>query len=138
VNIRLLYGGESSVTGVVQSTNSTTAVASSIANCENNHQIRVMADQDQPTQSALASTFPNPPLFWRDFNSENIARIGDLRKEIPAPDGAEPLTRRILAIPEELVNLQAPAEPEDGRWRVFGDQYTVFSRIPGRGWNLFG
>lgn len=86
-----------------------------------------MADQEQPQQSQLAAAFPNPPPFWRDFTPANIERIEKLHDAIPALGNDDPLTRRIPGVPQELINLQPPAEPADGKWRVFGDQYKVCS-----------
>jgi MED7 protein len=90
-----------------------------------------MADQESQQQPppALASTFPNPPPFWRDFRPENITRIEELRSVAVARDGVDPLTLRLHDLPPELINLQPPPEPEDGRWRVFSDQYTVLGGI---------
>ena len=90
-----------------------------------------MADQEQqqePTQGQLAATFPNPPPFWKDFTAENVTRMNKLWEQIPATPHQEtldPLTRRMPGVPDELVNLQPPAEPANGKWRVFGDLYSV-------------
>ena len=81
-----------------------------------------MAEQQEP--HSLASTFPNPPPFWKDFTPDNIARIEELRKAYGKQHGNE-TPARIPGVPEDLINLQPPAEPIDGRWRVFGDHYTV-------------
>lgn len=87
-----------------------------------------MAEQEQQPHS-LASTFPSPPPFWRDFTPENVRRVDDLLP--PAVPGAAAAAaagddRPARAeLPEELVNLQPPPEPADGRWRVFGDHYSV-------------
>ena len=85
-----------------------------------------MTEQDPQAQSrsALASTWPNPPPFFRDFTEENLARFKQIADAQPeAKDGAP--MRRIPDVPAELANLQPPAEPADGVWRVFGDQYSV-------------
>jgi mediator of RNA polymerase II transcription subunit 7 len=104
-----------------------------------------MADQQDP--HSLASTFPNPPSFWRDFTAEKIARIETLRQAYATEkqldkanavgatttegDGAAAATpalllpARIPGVPDDLALLQPPPEPADGRWRVFGDQYMV-------------
>lgn len=81
-----------------------------------------MADPQEP--HSLASTFPNPPPFWKDFTPDNIARIDELRKAYSNHHQGE-TPHRIPGVPEDLANLQPPAEPTDGRWRVFGDHYTV-------------
>lgn len=103
-----------------------------------------MADQDpqQQSRSALASTWPNPPPFFHDFTDENLERFRQLTESQPeAGDGAP--VRRIQGVPAELTNLQPPAEPADGNWRVFGDQYAVRSGLPFSGsllarWNEGG
>ncbi|KAJ6438814.1 mediator of RNA polymerase II transcription subunit 7 [Purpureocillium lavendulum] len=88
-----------------------------------------MADQQEP--HSLASTFPNPPPFWRDFTPEKRARIENLREahaENVGDEGASADEAALLwlpDLPEDLANLQPPPEPADGRWRVFGDQYMV-------------
>lgn len=85
-----------------------------------------MADQDpqQQSRSALASTWPNPPPFFHDFTDANLERFRQLAESQPTPDDGAPV-RRIPDVPAELTNLQPPAEPADGNWRVFGDQYSV-------------
>ncbi|KAF4121400.1 hypothetical protein GMORB2_1807 [Geosmithia morbida] len=83
-----------------------------------------MADQQEPL--SLASTFPNPPPFWKDFTQENLSRIEDLRREYSSEHGGAKAPERVPGgVPEELTRLQPPAEPADRRWRVFGDHYTV-------------
>lgn len=86
-----------------------------------------MADQQEP--HSLASTFPNPPPFWKDFTPDNTARIDELRKAYGNHhDGETP--HRIPGVPDDLTNLQPPAEPVNGRWRVFGDHYMVHIHRP--------
>lgn len=87
-----------------------------------------MADQDQ---NSLASTFPDPPPFWKDFTPDRVAKIAELRTasaENNDGDGEVPV--RIDGIPEDLLLLQPPAEPADGRWRIFGDQYMLDDKLP--------
>ncbi|SPO04739.1 related to MED7 - member of RNA Polymerase II transcriptional regulation mediator complex [Cephalotrichum gorgonifer] len=98
-----------------------------------------MADQEsqQPSRSALASTWPNPPPFFEAFTEENLERFrqfaashqptepsGEDASAAPAP------VRRLADVPEDLVLFQPPAEPTDGTWRVFGDQYSLADRLP--------
>ncbi|KND92770.1 Mediator of RNA polymerase II transcription subunit 7 [Tolypocladium ophioglossoides CBS 100239] len=93
-----------------------------------------MADQEPQETLSLASTFPNPPPFWKDFTPDRVARIEDLRRA-RAEDtndgaGADAALVRLPDLPEELANLQPPPEPADGRWRVFGDQYMLDDKLP--------
>ncbi|KAF6832285.1 hypothetical protein CPLU01_06249 [Colletotrichum plurivorum] len=92
-----------------------------------------MADNpEEPSQNALASTFPNPPPFWRHFTPENINRIEDLRKAQAEKDGfaVKDLPARLPDIPEDLMNLQPPAEPAAGTWKVLGGNYTLDDKLP--------
>ena len=84
-------------------------------------------DSQQPTRSALASTWPNPPPFFEDFTEEKLEQFRQFVESQPkAGDQSDNApVARIPNIPTDLINLQPPAEPEDGKWRVFGDQYTV-------------
>lgn len=82
-----------------------------------------MDEQQEP--HSLASTFPNPPDFWKEFTPERIAEIIELRRA-QAADGEDVDSVRIPDLPEHLRALQPPPEPADGRWRVFGDQYMVW------------
>ncbi|KJZ73797.1 hypothetical protein HIM_06915 [Hirsutella minnesotensis 3608] len=90
-----------------------------------------MADQEP---HSLASTFPNPPPFWKDFTPDKLERIQQLRTAQGGGDreaggnNAPPV--RIPGVPEDLINLQPPPEPVDGRWRVFGDQYMLDDKLP--------
>ncbi|KAF6806050.1 hypothetical protein CMUS01_14469 [Colletotrichum musicola] len=92
-----------------------------------------MADNpEEPSQNALASTFPNPPPFWRHFTPENINRIEDLRKAQAEKDGVavKDLPARLPDVPEDLMNLQPPAEPAAGTWKVLGGNYTLDDKLP--------
>ncbi|KAF7561669.1 hypothetical protein G7046_g2456 [Stylonectria norvegica] len=89
-----------------------------------------MADQEA---HSLASTYPNPPSFWKDFAPDRVKRIEQLRTahiKKNGGDAALTLMLRVPDVPDELVNLQPPLEPEDGRWRVFGDQYMLDDKLP--------
>ncbi|KAJ0281384.1 hypothetical protein CBS470a_008321 [Colletotrichum nupharicola] len=80
-----------------------------------------MADNpEEPSQNAVAATFPNPPPFWKDFTPEKLARIEDLRKAQAEKDGVDvkDLPPRIPNIPEELINLNPPSEPASGTWKL--------------------
>lgn len=78
-------------------------------------------------QKTHAAAFPNPPPFWKDFTSDNAARMQELRHERATKDNIpdSELPARLPDIPEDLINLQPPAEPPTGTWRVLGGQYSV-------------
>lgn len=78
-------------------------------------------------QANLAATLPDPPPFWHDFLPERLARFDGISKAHVAQTGGgvSGIATRIPDLPEDLINLQPPAEPADGVWRVFGDRYTV-------------
>ncbi|KAL7931514.1 MED7 domain-containing protein [Trichoderma chlorosporum] len=86
-----------------------------------------MDEQQEP--HSLASTFPNPPDFWKEFTPDRIAEIAELRRG-QAADGEDVDNVRIPNLPEHLTALQPPPEPVDGRWRVFGDQYMLDDKLP--------
>ncbi|KAM0664559.1 hypothetical protein ACQRIT_001699 [Beauveria bassiana] len=93
-----------------------------------------MEEQDG---ASLSSTFPNPPPFWRDFTADKVARYEQLRNEYDEGEAEKTATdenykpqTRIPNLPEELMHLQPPEEPADGRWRVFGDQYMLDDQLP--------
>lgn len=82
-------------------------------------------------QQQVASTWPLPPPFWKDFTPENIARIEELRKETAERFGTQDASNvRLDDLPRALRNLQPPSEPEDGEWRVFGDRYRLNDELP--------
>lgn len=94
-----------------------------------------MADNgEQPSQKAIASQFPNPPPFWRQFTADNVARMRDLRasraeqdqsQEQSGTGSATELPVRLPDVPADLINLQPPAEPPAGTWKVLGGAYSV-------------
>ncbi|KAM0513636.1 hypothetical protein ACHAPE_007686 [Trichoderma viride] len=91
-----------------------------------------MDEQQEP--HSLASTFPNPPDFWKAFTPDRIARIEELRRAHAADEDTDTegvdADVRIANLPEDLIALQPPPEPADGRWRVFGDQYMLDDKLP--------
>ncbi|KAG5930044.1 hypothetical protein E4U42_003205 [Claviceps africana] len=88
-----------------------------------------MAEQEA---HSLASTFPNPPLFWKAFTPDRVARIEELRSAFAGAGDGDPSTSvvRVPGLPDELTLLQPPSEPADGRWRQFGDHYVLDDKLP--------
>lgn len=79
----------------------------------------------------VASTWPPPPPFWKDFTPENVIRAEELRKEAAERSGLQDTSNvRLHGLPRALRNLQPPPEPEDGEWRVFGDRYRLKDELP--------
>lgn len=82
----------------------------------------------EPTneQSIATSTFPDPPPFWQDFTPEKLERFETLKSRYADQQGLDAAgVIRIPGVPEDLVNLQPPAEPVDRKWRLFGEVQTV-------------
>ena len=95
-----------------------------------------MADEPIDTSKA-SSTFPDPPTFWRDFTTEKLDRIDELRTRYADQSGLDIATIiRVPNVPEDLINLQPPAEPADGKWRLFGETLTVCSCFRVLSWIL--
>ena len=90
--------------------------------------------QQEEQEQQIPTTFPAPPLFFKDFTPENIARIEELRAGQTKGDTkgkydpATSLPLRILDLPPELRCLQPPGPPANGMYRCFGIDHNV--RIP--------
>ncbi|CAK7229046.1 Mediator of RNA polymerase II transcription subunit 7 [Sporothrix curviconia] len=88
-----------------------------------------MASQDDP--SAVAP-YPQPPSYlWSQFTDENEAAITELRDKHEAETG-EPCTPGTIVpdVPDALAALQPPELPPNGRWRVFGQMYSLSNQLP--------
>ncbi|KAI0429052.1 mediator complex, subunit Med7 [Xylaria sp. FL1042] len=82
-------------------------------------------------EQQIASTWPPPPPFWKDFTPDRVQRVEELRKEAAERSGLQGASDiRLADLPRELRNLQPPPEPEDGEWRVFGDRYKLKDELP--------
>ncbi|KAK1773555.1 MED7 protein-domain-containing protein [Copromyces sp. CBS 386.78] len=86
-----------------------------------------MADSEEDN-SALASFFPDPPLFWKAFIPSNLQAFADLKQQHASQQGV--LVQDIVRVPHlpadsDLIYLQPPAEPEDGTWRLYGQPESL-------------
>lgn len=74
----------------------------------------------------VTSLYPDPPYFWKAFTPENIARFETLKQTHADQNGLDVAdVTRIPEIPDDLCYLQPPAEPVDGKWRLYGEQLSV-------------
>ncbi|KAK3401562.1 mediator of RNA polymerase II transcription subunit 7 [Sordaria brevicollis] len=86
-----------------------------------------MADNEEDN-SALASFFPDPPLFWKAFTPSNLQAIADLKQQHATQRGIpiEDVVRvPDLPVDSDLIYLQPPAEPKDGSWRLYGEPQSL-------------
>lgn len=84
-----------------------------------------MADNDEDN-TKVTSLWPDPPRFWQAHTPDNKERWESLRNAYAEQNGLDPATvLRIPDCPEDLVYLQPPAEPADGKWRLYGQNQSV-------------
>ncbi|CAI4220108.1 unnamed protein product [Parascedosporium putredinis] len=69
--------------------------------------------------------------FFEDFTEERVDRFKRLLESATGSGNPRDYAFRPPNVPEELINLRPPAEPVDGKWRVFGDQYSLDDKLPG-------
>ncbi|KAL2264545.1 hypothetical protein VTJ83DRAFT_7055 [Remersonia thermophila] len=80
-------------------------------------------DDDQAKVTAL---WPDPPPFWKDFTPANMERYGRLKEDHAHQQGLQPEDIvRVPGLPDDLMHLQPPPEPTDGKWNLFGEPETL-------------
>lgn len=84
-----------------------------------------MASQEDP--SGAVAPYPPPPSYlWSQFTEENEAAIQQLRDKHTTETGEDTTAAATVPdVPDALAALQPPEPPPNGRWRVFGQMYTV-------------
>ncbi|KAK0710101.1 MED7 protein-domain-containing protein [Lasiosphaeria miniovina] len=71
--------------------------------------------------------WPDPPPFWKDFTPDNIASFDRLKHDYAQQQGLDDsdVLLRILDLPEYLLDLQPPREPEERKWRLFSVVHSL-------------
>ncbi|KAK3503388.1 mediator of RNA polymerase II transcription subunit 7 [Neurospora crassa] len=86
-----------------------------------------MADTEDDN-SALASFFPDPPLFWKAFTPSNLQAYAEIKQQYASQHGIP--VEDVVRVPDlpadsDLIYLQPPAEPKDGTWRLYGEPQSL-------------
>lgn len=91
-----------------------------------------MANQEEVISHA--ALFPPPPPFFKNFTTENLSRLKELKEAAGIGKAGGSITKneiealRLLDLPPELRYLIPPALPVDGRYRGFGEEQDVCAR----------
>ncbi|KAL4882547.1 mediator of RNA polymerase II transcription subunit 7 [Aspergillus karnatakaensis] len=93
-----------------------------------------MADGAQ--QRALNTAFAPPPPLWKHFTTENLKKLGDIKKEASKDDNGRPQKKdwspaelRSLKVPPELRFLLPPEIPSE-QYSVFGEVQNLLTDLP--------
>ncbi|KAK1759888.1 MED7 protein-domain-containing protein [Echria macrotheca] len=77
-------------------------------------------------EGKLTPLYPDPPYFWKAHTPENIERYNALKQAYADDKGLDVAdVARVPEVPEDLCYLNPPAEPADGKWRLFGQQLSL-------------
>lgn len=87
---------------------------------------RATMDPQDDDSGRVTALFPDPPQFWRAFTPDNLSRFETLKQEYADRHGVSRDTViRVPVLPEDLLYLQPPPEPEDQKWRLFSEPLSV-------------
>ncbi|ODM17279.1 Mediator of RNA polymerase II transcription subunit 7 [Aspergillus cristatus] len=94
-----------------------------------------MAEAGQ--QRALTTAFAPPPPLWKHFNTDNIKRLEEIKKEASKGENGKiqakkwtPTELRALDLPPELRYLVPPEIPTTGHYSVFGELQNLSTALP--------
>ncbi|KAK0742770.1 MED7 protein-domain-containing protein [Schizothecium vesticola] len=80
----------------------------------------------QDDSARVTALFPDPPQFWKAFTPANLSRFETLKQEYADQHGLGRNTVvRVPNLPEDLLYLQSPPEPEDQKWRLFSEPLSL-------------
>lgn len=83
-------------------------------------------DPQDDDSGRVTALFPDPPQFWKAFAPDNLSRFETLKQEYADRHGVSPDTViRVPDLPEDLLYLQPPPEPEGQKWRLFSEPLSV-------------
>lgn len=80
-------------------------------------------DTQDDDSGRVTALFPDPPRFWKAFTPDNLSRFETLKQEYADRHGVSLI--RVPDLPEDLLYLQPPPEPEDQKWRLFSEPLSV-------------
>ncbi|KAK1826827.1 mediator of RNA polymerase II transcription subunit 7 [Podospora conica] len=85
---------------------------------------------DEDDSARVTALFPDPPQFWKAFTPANLSRFESLKQDYIDQHNLDPNTVvRIPDVPEDLIYLQPPPEPDDQKWRLFSEPLSLTDEL---------